>query len=115
MNKSMDLWEAMFKGPQPQNEQEEKDLETAIKWHQAMMGTQQHDDHIWLNVGGRSWAIHSMNEHGVTLWRGYYPYIEYSYLDISNVDWESYHRKYDALLEALKQPSPQVTQGDSDD
>jgi hypothetical protein len=88
----MDHFDLMFLGPQPQNEQEEKDLETYIKWHKSMMA-RQHDDHIWLTVGGRAWAIYAMNGTDICLWRGYHPYIEYSYLDISKVDWESYHRK----------------------
>jgi len=81
--------------------------------------TLQHDDHIWLTVGGRAWAIYAKDGDLITLWRGYYPWLEWSFLDISNVNWESYHEKALALLypplEALKQPSPQVTQGVNND
>jgi hypothetical protein len=80
---------------------------------------QQHDDHIWLTAGGRAWAIYAMKGHELSLWRGYHPYIEWSYLDISRVNWESYHNKAlkilfpngGPLLEALTYPSPQDTQG----
>jgi hypothetical protein len=74
----------------------------------------QHDDHIWLTVGGKAWAIHGVDGDLIHLWRGFYPYIQYAMLDISNVNWESYHQKAIDLLypplEALKHPSPQDTQ-----
>jgi hypothetical protein len=60
--------------------------------------TLQHDDHIWLTVGGRAWAIYAKDGDLITLWRGYHPYIEWSYLDISKVDWDSYHQKALAIL-----------------
>jgi hypothetical protein len=79
----------------------------------------QHDDHCWLTAGGSAWAIYAKHGDILTLWRGYRPYLEWSILDISEVNWESYHEKALALLypplEALKQPSPQVTQRNEDD
>jgi hypothetical protein len=64
---------------------------------------EQHDDHVWLTVGGRGWAIYVMRGPLLTLWRGHYPYIEYSFLDISDVDWEAYHR---AALKLLRKEYP---------
>jgi hypothetical protein len=57
------------------------------------MPSPQHDDHIWLTAGGEAWAIYHIRLPLLYLWRGYYPNIEYSILDISQVDWESYTQK----------------------
>jgi muconolactone delta-isomerase len=59
----------------------------------------QHDDHIWLNVAGSSWAIKRKSGDLIQLWRGYSPYIEYSIIDISNVNWDQYHQMWTALME----------------
>lgn len=110
----MDPFDLMFHGPQPQNEEEEKDLETYIKWHKSMMA-QQHDDHIWLTAGDKAWAIYLIVGPIYYLWRGYHPNIEWSILDVSNVNWESYINKATSLLEALNHPKPQDTHGVSHD
>ena len=60
----------------------------------------QHDDHIWLTVNGDAWAIYSLHGDVAVLWRGYEPDLEFSRLDMSRVDWDSYTRKAVALLDA---------------
>jgi hypothetical protein len=60
---------------------------------------EQADDHIWLTVGGEAWAIHSIYQPIVFLWRGYSPNIELNAIDLSKVDWESYYKKCAEMLE----------------
>lgn len=52
--------------------------------------TLQHDDHIWLTVGGDAWAIQSIHGPLIMLWRGYAPHLEYAMVDVANVDWAAY-------------------------
>jgi hypothetical protein len=58
------------------------------------MSEKQQDDHIWLTVGGSSWAIQYILPPVIYLWRGYYPNCEYSAVDISNVNWEIYYQEW---------------------
>ena len=60
--------------------------------------SKQHDDHIWLTVGGEAWAIHSMNWPVIWLWRGYEPDLEYSAVEMSNFNAETYADKAIAML-----------------
>jgi hypothetical protein len=53
----------------------------------------QHDDHIWLTVGGEPWAIRAIERCGplvFRLWRGYFPELEYRSVEMINPDWDSY-------------------------
>jgi len=53
----------------------------------------QHDDHIWLCVGGEMWGVFRMHPeapHFIWLWRGYYPHLEFKLIDTMGVDWEEY-------------------------
>jgi hypothetical protein len=59
-----------------------------------MSEEEQHDDHIWLTVGGSAWAIEWIWGNIIGLWRGYYPNFEYSAVDISKVNWENYHKRW---------------------
>lgn len=54
----------------------------------------QHNDHVWIVSGGKSWAIWGMHGSLLSLWRGYYPSIEYSILDISQVNWDTYYEHW---------------------
>jgi hypothetical protein len=54
------------------------------------MMTMQHDDHIWLTVGGSAWAIQFIQPPIIYLWRGFYPDFEFSAVDVRNVDWDLY-------------------------
>lgn len=58
----------------------------------------QHDDHIWLTVNGEAWAIKWMDWPYIWLWRGYYPDLEYSFVDLSNFDAEAYTKAALKLL-----------------
>jgi hypothetical protein len=55
---------------------------------------EQHDDHIWLVVGGKAWAIYAIEHDDVIwsfhLWRGYYPDLEERTLIMINPDWDNY-------------------------
>lgn len=62
-----------------------------------MSSPEQHDDHIWLTVGGSAWAIERIEGHYISFWRGYWPDLEYLVVDISDVDWEEYHRKWEEI------------------
>lgn len=58
----------------------------------------QHDDHCWLNVNGEGWAIRQMRWPVIWLWRGYWPNIEYSIVQMENVNVELYCAKAVARL-----------------
>lgn len=60
---------------------------------------QQQDDHCWIVASGESWAIRRIEGKVLLLWRGYWPDLDYSALDVSKVDWESYCAKAAALLQ----------------
>jgi hypothetical protein len=62
------------------------------------MTEEQHDDHCWLMVGGSMWAIEFMRWPIIFLWRGYWPNIENSILDVSEVRWDEYISKAVSLL-----------------
>jgi len=55
--------------------------------------TEQHDDHIWLTAGGSAWAIEWICGDIIGLWRGHWPNLEFSLLNVSKVNWESYCKK----------------------
>jgi hypothetical protein len=64
----------------------------------------QHDDHIWLTVGGSSWAIFSIRWPIIYLWRGNAiiddlnnitnDRIEWNAIDVTGVDWELYYQQW---------------------
>ena len=58
----------------------------------------QHDDHVWLTVGGEGWAICAMKWPMIWLWRGYAPDLEFSAVEMSNFNAESYVDKAVKLL-----------------
>jgi hypothetical protein len=74
----------------------------------------QHDDHIWLTVGGEAWAIESISGSIIYLWRGYaptlefylwhgyYPSLEYSVVDMTGFDYDDYCAKAARALEEAK-------------
>jgi hypothetical protein len=72
------------------------------------MSEEQHDDHVWLTVGGSAWAIFSIQWPIIFLWRGNAiiddlnnitnDSIECNAIDIRNVDWESYYKNAMAIL-----------------
>jgi hypothetical protein len=70
------------------------------------MGTEgfHHNDHCWLVVGGRAWAIRRIRQGGTIfdLWRGSGRLIEFALLDASDVDWHAYCRVAACLLERRK-------------
>jgi hypothetical protein len=72
----------------------------------------QHDDHIWFTVHGEGWAIRRIERVGdetvVSLWRGYYPELEFAALRVSCVDWDAYCRDAAALLATLCEDCPPV-------
>lgn len=55
---------------------------------------EQHDDHIWLTVGGSSWAIHFMKWPYIVLWRGYWPNWEFNFVDMTYFNPEHYHQEW---------------------
>ena len=59
---------------------------------------EQHDDHIWLTVDGENWAIYFMEWPYIWLWRGYEPKLEFSVVEMSDFNAESYCDKAVALL-----------------
>jgi hypothetical protein len=62
----------------------------------------QHDDHIWLIVGGEPWAIRAIERCGslvFRLWRGYSPELEYLSVEMKNPDWDGY---CEAAVEMLR-------------
>lgn len=59
----------------------------------------QHDDHIWLTVGGESWAICFMHWPYMVLWRGFAPNLEFSFLDMSEFNPEAYHEAWLRVME----------------
>lgn len=66
---------------------------------------EQHDDHIWLNVGGSAWAIYSLHGPVALLWRGYYPDFEFNAVNLAGVDWEAYAQKsLDFLYPSAPEP-----------
>lgn len=58
----------------------------------------QHNDHVWLNVHNENWAIHAVIGPIIVLWRGYDPDLEWSAIDISEMDWTAYVEAAVALL-----------------
>jgi hypothetical protein len=58
----------------------------------------QHDDHIWLTVGGQAWVIRWMRWPFIGLWRGYEPDLQFSLLDMTAFNAESYVKKAVELL-----------------
>jgi hypothetical protein len=50
------------------------------------MMDEQHDDHIWLTVGGEAWAIQAIQPPILYLWRGCWPDCDYSAIDMSEFD-----------------------------
>jgi hypothetical protein len=61
----------------------------------------QHDDHIWMMMTGKPWAIRSISRGGETitlhLWRGHAPDLEYSAIELYD-DWEVYCERAVAML-----------------
>jgi hypothetical protein len=58
----------------------------------------QHDDHIWLTVGGEAWAIKWIHWPFIGLWRGYAPDLEFNYVDMSKFNTDSYVARAAARL-----------------
>lgn len=54
------------------------------------MSAEQHNDHIWLTVKGEAWAILAIRSPIIYLWRAWHPKLEFSAIDISNFNFESY-------------------------
>jgi hypothetical protein len=76
------------------------DPEKSLTTPEPKIGSpEQHDDHIWLTVDGGAWAIHSLDGDLAMLWRGYEPALEFTILDMTDVDWDSYTRSAVKLLE----------------
>jgi len=65
------------------------------------VGKDQHDDHIWLNVGGSLWAIRYIkHEHQyIALWRGYSQNIEYWGVWVDQVNYQKYCDEAVSMLE----------------
>lgn len=67
---------------------------------------EQHDDHIWFNVNGKSWAIQFI-ERGPPLvfylWRGYWPNLEFTAYEFINPDWKGY---CEAAVQMLRERYP---------
>lgn len=65
---------------------------------------EQHDDHIWLTIGGKAWAIRSIEHHRAAsvlvlhLWRGYVPCLEYISVEFVSVNWDEYCEKAVKML-----------------
>ena len=64
-----------------------------FKWRKAMAKELQHDDHIWLCVGSKMWAIWAIDGPIVHLWRGYAPNLEFSAVDLSEFRPDDYYIK----------------------
>lgn len=58
----------------------------------------QHDDHIWLTVGGSAWAILTIDGPFLMLWRGYEPDLEYCVIEMSEFNSDSYADKAVEML-----------------
>jgi hypothetical protein len=50
----------------------------------------QHDDHIWLTVNGEAWAIYQMKWPNIWLWRGYYPNLQFTMVNMTEFDAKKY-------------------------
>lgn len=50
----------------------------------------QHDDHIWMTIGGEAWAIRQISDNKIFYWRGYAPFLEYTVIDVRDVNWALY-------------------------
>jgi hypothetical protein len=59
----------------------------------------QHDDHIWLTVGGEAWAIKRIRQPYFYLWRGYWPNLEYTIVYMSEFDPVKYVERAVAQME----------------
>jgi hypothetical protein len=64
---------------------------------------EQHNDHIWLTVKGEAWAIRSIEDKVMHLWRGWEPDVERMSIDLSRARWSSY---CDAAVAFLKAAYP---------
>ncbi|HEY7417412.1 MAG TPA: hypothetical protein VH593_19670 [Ktedonobacteraceae bacterium] len=78
-----------------------------MKWSSTTAISEQHDDHIWLTVNGRAWAIRAIirtrHHYIFQLWRGYSPNLEHIAIECINVDWEAY---CEAAIEMLREAHP---------
>lgn len=57
------------------------------------------DDHVWITVHGKNWAIRAISRPVFYLWRGYAPDLEFAVLDTSKIDWKAYCDAAVKLLE----------------
>jgi hypothetical protein len=55
-----------------------------------MTKNRQHDDHIWLTVNGEGWAIYQMKWPHIWLWRGYYPNLQFTMVNMTEFDAKKY-------------------------
>lgn len=60
------------------------------------------DDHIWVTWVGGGWAIRAITRPPLTfhLWRGYWPDLEFTAVEIRNPDWPAYCERAAQLLAA---------------
>lgn len=66
--------------------------------------TEQHDDHIFVNAGGKYWAIHRATRTDLYLSRGEFPQIEHKIVNIENLDFATYCDKAVRLFSDDKCP-----------
>lgn len=70
------------------------------------MTGEQHDDHCWLNIYGHAWRIAGFRGRDVIVAFRESEFggsLIFGWLDISDVDWESYNAKAFELMEALRE------------
>jgi hypothetical protein len=68
--------------------------------------SEQHDDHIWLTVGGEAWAIKRISGPLIQLWRGYEPELEYAVVDMSGFNADAYAAEATQLLARSRSDGP---------
>lgn len=69
----------------------------------------QHDDHVWVTMNGRSWAICEIPRRPdggfdiIHCWRGYWPFLQYTTIDVTEItSWEPYCEAAAQLLEGAE-------------
>jgi hypothetical protein len=65
---------------------------------------EQHNDHIWLTIASEAWAIQSIEDKMMHLWRGWEPEVERMSIDLTRAKWDKYA---DAAVAFLKAAYPE--------
>ena len=67
-----------------------------------IMVSEQHDDHMWMNVGGKTYSIHHIEWPIIYFWRGYYPNLELTSVDMTDFNIERYIEEWDKIMEIIR-------------